>query len=84
MATVKKSTSRSSGKTQIAIDGDKVPRLPHEHDESSDSGTSSPRESMRKAHDDVVSGKRETDRGEATDALYEATLRGKMPGKERD
>lgn len=56
--------------TTVAQDGKKVPRLPHELDESSDSGTGAPRDVMRQAKKDVDSGKQATDRSEATDAAY--------------
>ncbi len=59
-----------TSRTTVAQDGEKVPRLPHEHDESSDSGTGAPRDVMRQAKKDLDSGKRPTDRGEATDAAY--------------
>lgn len=61
--------SRKSN-TTVAQDGDRVPRLPHERDESSDSGTGAPRDVMRQAKKDLDSGKQPTDRGEATDAAY--------------
>ena len=71
--TVRKGTTRTSA------DGEPAPRLPHEHDESSDSGQSEPRDVIRQAHDDVESGKTETDRGEVTDEVYRKTLKGE-PG----
>lgn len=37
-----------------------------------------------RAHDDAISDKEATDRGEASDAIYRDTLRGKTPGAERD
>jgi hypothetical protein len=64
------------GRTDANVEGRTAPRLPHERDESSDSGTAPPDPLMRQAADDVASGKRATDRGEATDALYARTLRG--------
>ena len=39
---------------------------------------------MRRAHDDAVSGKDSTDKGEATDAVYRRNLRDSTPGSERD
>lgn len=66
------------------VKGRPAPRQPNERDESSDSGTGAPSEVIRRAHDDVVTGKSGTDRGEATDAVYERNLRGKTPGRERD
>ena len=71
-------------KTRASVDGQTAPRAPHERDESSDSGTGAPSELMKKAHDDVVAGKTGTDKGEATDAVYRRSLRGKTPGAERD
>lgn len=71
-------------KTVPDVAGRPAPRMPHERDESSDSGTGAPSEVMRRAHDDVESGKRGTDKGEATDAAYNSGLRGKTPGRERD
>ncbi len=61
--------------TTVAKDGDGSPRLPHEHDESSDSGKSEPREVIRQAKKDLDSGKQQTDRGEATDAAYQRQKR---------
>ncbi|MDB5814690.1 MAG: hypothetical protein JWN23_1807 [Rhodocyclales bacterium] len=37
------------------------PRLPHEHDESSDSQDGPKRKVIKQAHDDIVSGKKDTD-----------------------
>jgi len=74
----------SRGKTLPNVAGRPAPRLPHERDESSDSGAGAPSDVMRRAHDDAVSNKRSTDKGEATDALYQRTLRDSTPGSERD
>ena len=41
--------------------GDAEPRLPHEHDESSDSQASAPREVMERARRDVEEGRQDTD-----------------------
>ncbi len=65
----------TTGRTTVAKDGERAPRLPHEHDESSDSGTSEPRDVMRQAKEDLDSGKQPTDRGEATDAAYQRQKR---------
>jgi hypothetical protein len=62
--------------THANVKGETAPRLPHERDESSDSGTAAPDPLMRQAAEDIESGKRPTDRSEATDALYGRTLRG--------
>ena len=59
-----------TGRTAVAQEGARSPRLPHERDESSDSGKSAPREVMRQAKKDLEAGKQPTDRGEATDAAY--------------
>jgi hypothetical protein len=74
----------SRTETRATVDGGRAPREPHERDESSDSGTGGPNEVMRRAHDDVVSGKTGTDKGEVTEQVYERHLRGETPGAERD
>lgn len=71
-------------RTTTEPDGEAAPRLPHERDESADSGQGAPTERMRQAGRDVESGKRPTDRGEATNEVYERTLRDDTPGDERD
>lgn len=38
-----------------------VPKLPHERDQSSDQPTARPTRVMKRAHDDVSTGKRDTD-----------------------
>lgn len=49
-----------------------APRLPHERDESSDSHDDGlPRPEMRKAHDDVVKGRVDTDRGPPMHDTYQ-------------
>ncbi len=68
-------SSANAGRTSAAKDGEKSPRLPHERDESSDSGTSEPRDVIRQAKADLDSGKQATDRGEATDAAYQRQKR---------
>jgi hypothetical protein len=73
-----------SGKTLPEVEGQSAPRMPHERDESSDSGTGAPSEVVRRGHDDIASGKTGTDKGEATDAVYRRSLRDSTPGKERD
>jgi hypothetical protein len=70
--------------TQRNVKGRPAPRLPHERDESADSGTGAPSDVIQRAHDDVESGKAPTDKSEATDAVYEHSLRGTTPGAERD
>jgi hypothetical protein len=64
--------------------GERAPRMPHERDESSDEQGSPPRDIMKKAHDDAVSGKADTSRAEATEKTYRENLRGpkgKPPAK---
>ena len=56
-----------------------VPRMPHERDEASDEQGSEPRDIMKKAHDDAVSGKADTSRAEATDKTYGDNLREPRP-----
>jgi hypothetical protein len=75
----------SRGKTSPNVAGRPAPRLPHERDESSDSGgVGTPSDLMRRAHDDAASGKTATDKSEATDAVYRHNLRRSTPGSERD
>jgi hypothetical protein len=45
--------------TRADVDGESSPRLPHERDESSDSGTGAPSDVMHIAHDDGRRGRRE-------------------------
>ena len=71
-------------KTAPNVAGRPAPRLPHERDESSDSGVGAPSDLMQRAHDDAESGKTGTDKGEATDAVYRRNLRDATPGSERD
>jgi hypothetical protein len=61
--------------TRANVEGRSAPRLPHEHDESSDSGTAEPNPVMHEAAKDVARGRPATDRSEVTDELYERTLR---------
>ena len=65
-----RTTPPDSGKTRAAIGGEAAPRLPHEHDESSDSGRSAPREVIRQAKRDIDAGRVDTDRGPPADAAY--------------
>jgi hypothetical protein len=61
------------GKTQVAQDGESKPRLPHEHDQSSDSQENqdgSAPEVGRQALEDVERGLVDTDRGPVTDRVY--------------
>jgi hypothetical protein len=78
-----------SGRTQPTQQGPRktdvpeaAPRLPHEHDESSDSQTSEePRPVMRRAHDDLEAGRQDTDRGAPADAAYQKQKGGAAPRK---
>ena len=79
----KSDRNRRAG-THANVGGERAPRLPHERDESSDSGTGAPTEVIRRAHDDVVSGRSPTDKGETTDEVYRRSLRKRTPGSERD
>ena len=61
-----------SGQTKVEQGGESAPRLPHEHDQSADSQTPTdgqPTEVGRQAHDDVESGRVDTDRGPVMDKL---------------
>lgn len=69
--------------TRSSVDGEASPLLPHERDESSDSGTRVPDSLMKNAHADAASDKVPTDKSEESNAVYEQ-LRGPVPGPERD
>ena len=56
-----------------------VPRLPHERDESSDSQQSEPRAVIRQAHDDLESGRVDTDRGAPAHDAYQKQKGGDAP-----
>ncbi len=58
------------GATHAVVDGEVAPRLPHERDESSDSGTGAPTERMRRAAQDVNDGHADVPRGPATQEHY--------------
>ena len=49
--------------THSVVKGEVAPRLPHERDQSSDSGTTAPREVMHKAADDAEHGHTDVQRG---------------------
>jgi hypothetical protein len=72
MAT-RKQDSAKKGKTKVEQDGESAPRLPHEHDQSSDSQQSqegtAPRVG-RQALQDVERGLVDTDRGPVVDRVY--------------
>lgn len=72
-----------SGKTSTRVNGENSPRLPHERDESTDTGTEAPSETMRIAHDDASSSRAPTDKSEEMDSAYSG-LRNEVPGSERD
>lgn len=63
---------RQSGRTSPSIKQKPVPRLPHEHDESSDSQTQGDVQPIiQQAHDDVMAGRVDTDRGVPMDRAYQ-------------
>ncbi|HET7795278.1 MAG TPA: hypothetical protein VFL64_17980 [Rhizobacter sp.] len=72
------SKDKPLGRTKPVVDSESAPRLPHEHDESSDSQVSDERPIIRQAHDDLASGKVDTDRGVP---MHEAYQRQKKPAK---
>jgi len=61
------------GKTKTQQGGESAPRLPHEHDQSSDSQETQdgvPTKVGRQAAEDVERGLVDTDRGPVTDRVY--------------
>lgn len=56
---IKKQNQDSPGKQHHKLV--QKPRQPHEHDESSDSQAGTPRDIIKQAHDDIVSGQQDTD-----------------------
>jgi hypothetical protein len=58
------------GGTRTAVKGEVSPRLPHERDESSDSGTREPSEVMHKAAGDMQDGRTDAPRGPETQKRY--------------
>ncbi|HEX3140444.1 MAG TPA: hypothetical protein VHQ87_10335 [Rhizobacter sp.] len=62
---------KASGDTHANIDSAPAPKLPHERDESSDSQRDGVRPIIRQAHDDLASGKVDTDRGVPMDEAYQ-------------
>lgn len=65
-------TPRRSGRTSPSVEHKPVPRLPHEHDESSDSQISPEVQPViQQAHDDVVAGRVDTDRGVPMERAYQ-------------
>ena len=64
----KGATGRSA--THAVVDGEVAPRLPHERDESSDSGTREPSQLMHKAADDLKNGQTDVPKGPETQRRY--------------
>ena len=60
-----------------------LPRLPHEHDESSDSQTSEPHPVMRQAKRDLDRGLVDTDRGVPMEQAYQQQKQPAAPRKAR-
>ena len=64
---------------------ERVPRAPHERDESAGSqapGAASQRRVGQIAHDDVQEGQVDTDKGPVLDATYEPMRQGQEPGRD--
>jgi hypothetical protein len=70
---------KRSGRTHSVIDSEPAPRLPHEHDESSDSQTNGVRPVIQQAHDDLESGKVDTDRGTPMHEAYQRQKKSSRP-----
>ena len=75
-------SGRPPGETRSATATGAKPRLPHEHDESSDSQTSHVRPVIKQAHDDVASGKVSTDRDAPMQDTYERQKDGSTTGND--
>jgi len=75
-------SGRPPGETRSATASGAKPRLPHEHDESSDSQTSGVRPVIKQAHDDVASGKVSTDRDAPMQEAYERQKDGSTVGND--
>ncbi|MGJ7537356.1 MULTISPECIES: hypothetical protein [unclassified Variovorax] len=63
------------GNTKVEQGGESAPRLPHEHDQSSDSQQTPdgrPTEVGRQAHEDVERGLVDTDRGLEANRVYKS------------
>ncbi|MCR6478599.1 hypothetical protein NU688_20755 [Variovorax sp. ZS18.2.2] len=72
------SKDAGGGKTKVEQGGESAPRLPHEHDQSSDSQQTQdgqPPKVGRQAHDDVERGVVDTDRGPEADRVYNDKVR---------
>jgi len=66
------------GKTKVEQGGESAPRLPHEHDQSSDSQQSADGGAPqvgRQAHEDIERGLVDTDKGPVTDRVYNDKLK---------
>lgn len=72
--------TRPSG-THAAVKGEASPRLPHERDESSDSGTVAPSQVMHKAADDVEEGRVDAPRGPSSQQRYSELTEEAAPQK---
>lgn len=67
-----KPAGNTQGETRASVEQDQsLPRLPHEHDESSDSQASPPRPEMQQAAKDLKRGLVDTGRSPVTDATYD-------------
>lgn len=67
--------ARRSGESSVARDGQEVPKLPHERDESSTSQSGEPSAVISQAATDLARGLKDSDRGEPMDALYQREFR---------
>ena len=77
-------SARQSGRTSPSIQQAPVPRLPHEHDESSDSQTDGEVQPIiQQAHDDVMSGRVDTDRGVPMDRAYQRQKERAVPSPKK-
>ena len=87
MSNNRRPTSPVSGRTEAGDDAtapkQRAPRLPHEHDESSDSQSNGVRPVIRQAHDDLASGKVDTDRGTPAGEAYQRQKEGNAPIKKK-
>jgi hypothetical protein len=63
------SARRSGGDTTVRIARTRVPKLPHERDESAGRGRKPPEKRIAKAAADLASGRQDTDRGPQTARL---------------
>jgi hypothetical protein len=77
--TPRKPTPRRGGAdTAPKGEQERMPRLPHEHDESADSqqpADTSGHEIGKRAFDDLQAGRVDTDRGPVMDGVYRRTVR---------